>query len=224
MKSPPAAVAFDMIGTVFPLEPLRGSFEGIGLPGHVLELWFTQVLRDGMALDAAGDYKSFEEVARARLESLLEASHAEAVASRADRLLRDFFELPAHPEAEPAFRRLRAAGIRILALTNGGAESTRKMLHHAALDEIVERVISIDEVGHWKPRPEVYLHAARIADVASGRLALIAAHAWDTQGAARAGLVTGFIARGARYPAVMTPPDVTADELTGVADALLKLS
>src|SRR5260370_30027679 len=59
----PAAVAFDVIETLMPLEPLRDLFAAVGLPRHLLELWFTRTLRDGIALAATGDYAPFRQVA-----------------------------------------------------------------------------------------------------------------------------------------------------------------
>jgi len=104
-------------------------------------------------------------------------------------------ELPAHPDVSPAFQWLHEFGIRIVALTNGNAENTRKLLERAELIGIVERIISIDEIRRWKPTREVYLHAAKIVDVAPGQLALVAAHAWDVHGASQAGLTTGWVSR-----------------------------
>ena len=44
----PEAVTFDVIETLMPLEPLRERFTVAGLR-HLLELWFTFTLRDGIA-------------------------------------------------------------------------------------------------------------------------------------------------------------------------------
>ncbi|MGH9248903.1 MAG: HAD-IA family hydrolase, partial [Acidimicrobiales bacterium] len=81
-----------------------------------------------------------------------------------------------------------------------------------------------DDVRRWKPAPEIYLHAARTCRVTPGRVALVAAHAWDTHGARQAGLQTGWVARnGNRYPTIFTAPDVTGSGLGEVIDALLAL-
>ena len=60
--------------------------------------------------------------------------------------------------------------------------------------------------------------------VAPGELALVAAHAWDVNGASRAGLVTGWVSRlEKQFLSVMNPPDVTGGTLTGVGQRLLAL-
>jgi len=224
MKSRPAVVAFDVIETLFSLEPLRARWGALGLPAAALELWFARLLRDAFALEASGTFQPFGVVARATLEAML-AEHGRAVAAPAlDAALAGFGELPAHAEVAPAWRLLRGAGVRLVALTNGHADTTRRLLGRAGLDGWIERVISIDEVRRWKPAREVYLHAARVVGVAPGALALVAAHAWDIQGAGRAGLVTGWVSRlERRFSAAMTPPDVVGATLVEVSQGLLAL-
>jgi 2-haloacid dehalogenase len=51
---------------------------------------------------------------------------------------------------------------------------------------------------------------------------MVAAHAWDTTGAQRAGCRAAFVARsGKRLSAVDPQPDVVGPTLTDVADRLL---
>ncbi|HWL87660.1 MAG TPA: HAD-IA family hydrolase, partial [Polyangiaceae bacterium] len=132
--------------------------------------------------------------------------------------------LPLHPDSRAAFERLHASGIRIVTLTNGSAENAATLFRNVGLDGFVERKLSVDDVRHWKPHRDVYLHAARVTGVQPSQVALIAAHPWDIAGARRAGLTTGFVARrGAHYPSVMDPPDVQGATLGEVADRLLSL-
>ena len=113
---------------------------------------------------------------------------------------------------------------RVVTLTNGTPDATRKLLKRAGIDRIVERVITVEEVKKWKPAREVYLHAAEVLKVPPARLALVAAHDWDCHGAGRAGLTAGFVARGrAAYNPAMDPPTVKGTTLKEVVDALLTL-
>jgi 2-haloacid dehalogenase len=80
-------------------------------------------------------------------------------------------------------------------LTNGSADSTKQLLAHASVLGFVERAISVDEVGHWKPHRDMDLHAARTVGIEPLRLGLVATHPWDTHGGKQAGLVTGWVQR-----------------------------
>ncbi len=217
----PVVVAFDVIETLMPLEPLRERFTAAGLPAHLLELWFTRTLRDGTALAATGDYAPFGEVAA---QALRIVSGYRASGEAIGHVLAGLGELPAHPDVLPAARLLGEAGIRLACLTNGSAAVTDAFVRRAGLGPYVERVISVAEAGTWKPAAPVYRHAASVLGVEPGRLALVAAHAWDCHGASRAGLLTGWVSRLEReYSPIFTPPDVTGDDLAEVARGLLDL-
>lgn len=221
VPSRPDVVTFDVIETLMPLEPLRQRITDIGQPAHLLELWFTRTLRDGIALAATREYAPFSEVAA---QALRVVSGYRVDGGGVEHVLAGFGSLPAHPDAAPAVRLLAGAGLRIACLTNGSERVTVSFLRRSGLAAHVERVISVEEIGTWKPPASVYLHAASVLGVTPGRLALIAAHAWDCHGAKRAGLTTGWVSRlERRYSPIFAPPDVTGDDLGQVADALLRL-
>jgi 2-haloacid dehalogenase len=139
-------------------------------------------------------------------------------------VLAGFAELPAHPDAEPAMRRLATSGVRVCCLTNGSADTTQAFLARTGLAPHVERVISVAEVGSWKPPARVYQHAADVVGLPAEGVALVAVHAWDCHGAKRAGLTTGWASRlEGRYGSLFAPADVTGTDLTEVADGLLAL-
>jgi 2-haloacid dehalogenase len=224
MARRPFVIAFDVIETLFALDSLKDRLKAIGLPPESLRVFFAQMLRDALALGASGTYKPFSEIASASLEVTLANFAVAPEKEKIAHVLAGLAELAAHPDVRPAFERVRASNIRIITLTNGSAENTRKLLSCADVLGFVDKTISVDEVRHWKPHREVYLHAARMAGVDPSRLALVAAHAWDTHGAKQAGLVAGWVQRqDKQYSSVMTPPDVRGNTLVEVVDALLGL-
>jgi 2-haloacid dehalogenase len=216
-------VAFDIMETVFSLESLRERFVVAGCPGSALDLWYAHILRDGLALNATGIYTPFAEVASSSLPPLFAQHGLPADPAAMARVLAGFAALLPHADAEAAFRHLRSAGIRILALTNGNAQNTQTLFRSAGLDRFVERIVSVEEVQQWKPRREVYLHAARCAGVEPQDCALVATHAWDIHGAGCAGLTTGFVSRGRPFPGTMMTPHVVGESLIDVARELVQL-
>jgi 2-haloacid dehalogenase len=219
------AVAFDVIQTLFDIEPLEKKLKAAGLPNGSLEVWFARVLRDAFALEVSGEYKTFREVASAALEVLSSEYKIDMDKSTIEETIKAFADLPPHPDLEAAFEMLHHAGVRMAALTNGSAETTKKMFQNAGLENFVERYISIDEVMHWKPAREVYLHAAKTLDVDATEIALVAAHDWDIHGAGKAGLITGFVARkGQRFSSAMRGPDVSGSSLEELTKDLLALA
>ncbi len=213
----PAVVAFDVVETLFSLAPVAEALQPLGV---ALDLFFARLLRDGMALTAAGDFRPFTDVARAALAALA----PDAGDDDAAELLDAFGRLPPHRDVHPALRALSAEGVRIVTLTNGGAENTTKLLDRSGLAELVEHVISVDEARAWKPAVAPYRLAADIVGHPPSDLALVAVHSWDVHGAHAAGLVTGWCSRlEDRYPTVFTPPDVSGADLVTVVGELLAL-
>lgn len=216
-------VAFDVIETLFSLEPVRARMVETGLSPHALPLWFASLLRDAFALDAAGTYVPFKEVAQATLRVMMTNQGVEPTEAKVSRVVAAFAELPAHPDVRPAFEAAQAAGARIVTLTNGSADNTELLLKRAGLAEYVEMTISIDQVKRWKPTSAVYLHAAERTRVEPASLALVAAHAWDVHGAKRAGLQTGWVVRSDQtLSPIAAAPDATGHSLTEVVGRLLK--
>lgn len=131
-------------------------------------------------------------------------------------------ELPLHADVKPGLERLTRAGIRLVTLTNGAAESSRDLLERGDAGACVEQFLSVAQAGRWKPAPEPYLYAAERCRVAPAEMMLVAVHPWDIHGAARAGLTAAWINRGGgRYPSSFDAPELTCPELVVLADALV---
>lgn len=210
MPRRPAVVAFDVNETLVSLEAVARM-----LPDGAMPLWFARVLRDGFALAATAGYAPFADLAAGHLRDLVDDP---------DEVIAAFRQVDAHPDARPALERLRDAGVRAVTLTNGSTAVTEAMLERNGLRDLVEACLSVDAVRAWKPRPEPYVHAARVCDVAPAEVALVAVHSWDVHGAARAGLTTGWCSRLEGRPvAGLQPADVSGDDLVQVVEGLLAL-
>lgn len=218
---PVRAVAFDVLGTLFSLDRLARPLERLGLRAEDVELWMARTLRDGFALAATEIFWPFAEVARATLTRLLEERRVPPNPAGEERALDGFSSLALYDDVIPALLGLRARGVLTATLTNGGRAKTLALLRHAGCAELFDAVLSVDDVGQWKPRPEPYLAAADVLGVDPSELALVAAHAWDVHGARRAGLVTGYVERkpGPRTH-VFEPPHVEGRSLRIVCDTL----
>lgn len=218
----PRVVAFDVVETLFALEPVRKRLQGLGLDAGALEHWFAGFLRDAIALSASGVYTPFRPVAASSLAVFLSRHGVEPSEEHVDGVLSGFGELEAHDDVRPALELLRDRGVPAVALSNGAAESTRRLLTRGGLEPLVARVFSIDDVGRWKPFPEPYLHAATQLGLRPEQLAMVAVHAWDVHGAKQAGLITGWADRlEGHWNAAMAPPDVTGSSLVDVVQGLL---
>ncbi len=88
-------VIFDVLGTLFSLDAVRGKLSAIGAPAATLEAWFERTLHGALTLTTVGEFRPFREVARAALKTTLAQLELD-VAYGGD---------PRRPERGPAPRR-----------------------------------------------------------------------------------------------------------------------
>lgn len=223
MSGPVELVVLDVNETLSDLAPLRQRFLDSGAPEHLLDTWFASTLRDGFALAAAGRARPFPRIGAAVLRVLLHGRElTRPVDDAVAHVLDGVALLDVHPDVAPGLRAMADAGLRVVTLTNGSLPQAAGLLERAGVDDLVERRLSVDDAGRWKPHPDAYGYAAQVCGVALERCAMVAVHPWDLMGAKAAGMTTGWIDRtGTPWPDVFDPPDVTGPDLPTVARALL---
>jgi len=210
----PEVLVLDVNETLSDMEPLRARFEAVGLPGHVLDLWFAAILRDGFALAAAGSYGSFRAIGADLLRDLLMSEGLDASDGTIDGVLSGFTQLRVHPDVAPGLTKLRDLGLRLVTLTNGKAAISERMFEEAGILPLLEHRLDVEKPGRWKPHAAPYLYAAEVCGVEPHRMALVAVHPWDIDGAKRAGLRVGWLdRRGDRYPGFLERPNAAGKTL-----------
>lgn len=215
-------VVFDIIGTCFSLDSPRTRLVELGAPAHALQLWFAQTLRDAFALSHAGGYRPLKEVLEAELPRTLKMIGVEASSVEMSRVVDSFTELEPQPDALESFRILVEAGWKLVALTNGSEDSTRKLLEHAGARQHFTDILSCDAVQKTKPHPDVYALPKRDAE---GDVWMVAVHAWDIAGAARAGLRTAFVTQEEKdYLSIYPQPEVVTSNLLEAANKIAEAS
>lgn len=222
--APLRVAIFDVNETLSDLSGLAPRFEEAGLDPGLLPRWFAATLRDGFALAAAGAYAGFGEIAVPTLRALIAGAEAEAEpaadadADAAERIVAAMAELDLHADVADGLRALRDRDVRIVTLSNGSAGVAESLLERAGLRDLVEACLSVSDAGRWKPHPDAYAHGLERCGVTAAEAALIAVHPWDIDGAARAGLRTGWLCRdGAPYPPFMRAPEASARTLGALA-------
>jgi 2-haloacid dehalogenase len=213
---------FDVNETLLDLGAMDPHFERIFGDAAVRVAWFEQMIQSALVATVTGAYGQFGAHAMAALEMTAERAGVELVEGDREAVAAQMRRLPAHPEVPDALRRLGEAGLRLAALTNSTEEVARAQLEFAGLLDAFDLVLSADMVRRLKPAPEPYRMAAERLGVAVGEVRLVAAHAWDVAGAARAGCATAFVARpGKVLDPLVEPPEIVGADLTEVADAIL---
>jgi 2-haloacid dehalogenase len=215
-------LVFDVNETLLDLSALDPHFERVFGDAKVRVEWFQTMLQSAFLLTITGPYRAFGEHFKAAL-ALTAQRHGIAVAAADEQaILASVRRLPPHPEVRGALERLEAQGFRLAALTNSTLEVEEAQLAHAGLADLFERALSADTAGRLKPASEAYQRAARDLGIDVGEMRMVAAHAWDVQGALRAGCAAAFVARpGASWNPLLALPEVVGKDLAEVAERIL---
>jgi 2-haloacid dehalogenase len=140
------------------------------------------------------DWVYLDTLHRESLDELLEEHGVgEAVdeASR-QRLVHAWHDLPAWEDSVAGLTRLREHYV-VAALSNGGFALMTN--HVKAANLPFDCILSAELARTYKPDARVYRTAAGLLDVHPEEVLMVAAHGWDLDGAAAAGLRTAFVER-----------------------------
>ncbi|MDQ0617257.1 haloacid dehalogenase type II [Arthrobacter globiformis] len=222
MPTQPSVVVFDVNETLSDMSPLAAKFAETGAPGSLAKLWFATLLRDGFALTAAGDNKAFAEIGAEALRGLLGGLDLNMGTDAAvDHIMQGMAGLGLQSDVPEGVSALKAAGYRLVTLTNGSTSVAEKLFTAAGIGDSFDRLLSVEDAPAWKPARAAYDYAASACGTDPEQMLLVAVHPWDIHGAARAGLRTAWINRsGAPYPAYFAEPDYTVASLRDLAGAL----
>jgi 2-haloacid dehalogenase len=216
-------VVFDVNQTLLDLSGLRPAFEKVLSPESI-DFWFATMLQNSMVATITRTYASFDEQGVDALISVGRGRGIEIDQQTARKVVAGFEHLAPHSDVVPALELLAGNGIRMAALSNSSTRVLRNQIDFAGLDGYFEALISVEEVGLFKPSPDVYRHAATTLGVGMDWMWMVAAHGWDVVGAMRAGAHGAFVGRQGIVPGFLfEPPEISGIDLIDVAAQIVAL-
>jgi 2-haloacid dehalogenase len=192
-----AACVFDAYGTLLDFaSAVARERPALGARADSLnELWRRKQLEYSWLRALMRHHLNFRDVTRQALDWCFEALGIDDPAL-ADRLMRAYDELDPYPEVPDTLARLRDAGLQLAILSNGTPEMLEAATASAGIRDRLDALFSIEEVGIFKPAPEVYAVATRGLGLPARRIAFLSSNAWDAHGAAAFGFRTIWVNRG----------------------------
>ena len=198
------------------LFPGRGTAFALAWRQKQLEYTFRRAVMD--------TYRDFDVCTAAALDYTAAAFGAPLSADQKRQLMDEYRRLPAFPDVVPALNELRHAGVRLLAFSNGVAQTVHDVLRNAGIRDHFEDIVSVDEVKTFKPDPVVYLHYVRRACASCSECWLISANPFDVIGAVSTGMCAVWVQRDPAIP--FDPwelqPTAVIRDLSGLVQAVLE--
>jgi 2-haloacid dehalogenase len=218
------ALAFDLYGTLVDPIALSGALDEVLGDADGLEaarLWRLKQLEYSFRLTAMGQYEDFRSVTARALDFALASVGMRLPAGQSRRLAGLYDELRPFPDAVPALRALAGLGHELAVFSNGSPDMIGNCLDGSGLGEFFSQQISVDEVRTFKPSPVTYRHAAERLGRPIGQVRLVTCNAFDSVGAAAAGMRTAWVNRsGGPFDTIGRPPDLTVSSLDQLPAAL----
>ncbi len=194
---PVDALVFDAYGTLYDVHSVlaRGESFFPGKGAELSRLWRAKQLEYTWLRSLMQRYRPFSAVTREALAYACEALGLELTAERMEALMGEYNMLAPFPEVAASFERLK--GVKRAILSNGSPDMLEPLVAHSGL--ALDAVISVDEVGVFKPAPAVYELAVRKLNIDKKRIGFVSSNGWDALGAKSFGFSVFWINR-ARAP------------------------
>jgi 2-haloacid dehalogenase len=195
------ACVFDAYGTLFDFASAAKSCRDVLGDGtdKLTALWRDKQLQYTWLRATQDRHVDFWQVTGDALDFALETLSIDNPGLR-KRLMTLYLTLDAFPEVPDVLRRLKAAGIRTAILSNGSPKMLAAAVRHARLDGLLDAVLSVEEVGVYKPHRKVYQLAVDRLALAAASIAFQSSNAWDAYAASAFGMKVVWCNRYGQRP------------------------
>lgn len=220
------AVAFDIYGTLIDTAGVVAELRAIigDRSAAFSQLWREKQLEYSFRRALMRRYQDFSVCVSQSLDYTAERQGVSLTAGQRTKLLNAFTVLPAFEDAAECLNGFDASRFDLYALSNDSAAAVDKLLTTAGIREHFLDIVSVEEVGTFKPDPAVYQQFIRRAGVTMERSWLISGNPFDVIGAVSAGMLAVWLKRG--VDDVFDPgefvPTVTVESLVDVPQVIEK--
>jgi 2-haloacid dehalogenase len=184
------ACVFDAYGTLFDVAAAaRIAGDVLGDKSSALSsLWREKQLQYTWLRALQSRHVDFWQVTGEALDFALDTLHIPGAAGLRERLMNLYLTLSAYPEVRDTLTRLKQAGVTTAILSNGTPPMLQAAVDHARIGHLLDAVLSVEEVGVYKPHPKVYQLAVERLRFEPGEIAFLSSNAWDAYAASAFGM------------------------------------
>ena len=222
------ALAFDQYGTIVDMQ--KGLREAVapflkakgweGSPDSFVTWWRRTHFENSM-IDALLDrgHTPYRQIGHRAVSNVMDRSKISYTQDEVRWLVSQIETLKPFPDVVTALQKLRGAGYKLAILSNGDRDMLKAAGPHIGFP--FDHVISVQEVGYFKPHWKTYATAEAIIGEERSSILFVANHAFDCIGAKAFGLRSAFIDRRKR-PFGETPhqPDLIVADFSELAATL----
>ena len=195
------ACIFDAYGTLFDYASAAARCRDVlgDRFDRLVPLWRDKQLQYTWLRATQNRHVDFWRVTGDALDYALETLGIDDRALR-ERLMNLYLTLDAFPEVPDTLRRLQAMGLKTAILSNGSPAMLEAVVDNAKIGGVLDAVLSVEEVGVYKPHPKVYQLAVDRFAVEAKQILFLSSNAWDAYAASAFGMRVAWCNRYAQRP------------------------
>lgn len=214
------ACVFDAYGTLFDYasaaaqcrDVLRDNFD------RLVTLWRDKQLQYTWLRAVQGKHADFWKVTGDALDYALETLAIGDLALR-ERLMNLYLTLDPFPEVPDTLKRLKQMGLKTAILSNGSPAMLEAAVNNARINASLDEILSVQEVGVFKPHPKVYQLAVDRLAVDAKEILFLSSNGWDAYAASAFGMCVAWCNRyGQRAERLPGKPDCEIRSLAEVPE------
>ena len=193
------SLAFDAYGTLFDVFSVTALCEQLypGKGNQLAQIWRAKQLQYSLMRSLMGRHRDFWGLTEDGLVWATKNLQLDLTADKKKQLMEAYLSLAAFPDVKPGLEVLKKQGVKLAILSNGEPKMLEAAAKSAGIRDLLDDIISVEEVKIFKVSPRVYNLAPERMKVTNPELGFISANSWDINGAASAGLNTFWIQRSA---------------------------
>jgi 2-haloacid dehalogenase len=217
------ACVFDAYGTLFDVDSAARSAQDLleDKWQPLAELWRAKQLQYTWLRGLTGRHADFWQVTGDSLDFTLSTLHLEDPVLR-ERLVNLYLVLSAYPEVADTLKRLKAAGMKLAVLSNGTPKMLAAAAANSSIADLLDYVLSVEEVQVFKPHPAVYRLACERLNVTADHVCFISSNGWDAYSAKAFGLHVLWCNRFGQMPErIPETPDAQISTLAELPNIVL---
>ncbi len=191
-------LAFDVYGTLIDpqgITDVLNIFLDDSSASGFARMWREKQLEYSFRRGLMQNYQTFAVCTREALEYTCAYFNLQLETVEKQRIMNAYAVLPAFADVHTGLEKMRNAGFKMYAFSNGTAEAVNAVLSHAGLKKYFLDIVSVDEVRSFKPNPGVYGHFLRRTSTTGNSAWLVSSNPFDVLGALSAGMKAVWVKR-----------------------------
>ena len=195
------ACVFDAYGTLFDVNSAARQAQNTLHENwqQLAEVWRTKQLQYTWLRSLTGRHVDFWQITVEALEFALDSLKLEDPQLRLQ-LMELYLQISAYPDVPNALARLKKGGLKCAILSNGSPNMLAAAVKNAGINNLLDAVLSVEEVKVYKPHPTVYQLAVDRLGLKEGEICFISSNGWDAYSAKAFGFHVIWCNRSGQTP------------------------